>query len=581
MFALALATYAFCSEPHRIVVDRFVPNEMAVYVANADGTGEKPLLQQPGGLDYNASYSTDGSWVVFTSERDGSADLYRVKSDGTGLERLTDNPAYDDQASFSASGRQIAFVSSREGGHANLWIMDSTTHKTKRLTKGLWGDFRPAWSPDDKWIAFSSDRNTPYRTARNRWEQQHLIDIYVIRPDGSGLRRITNSDGACGSPKWSRDGKQLVAYCMTGQDSFDNRPSNPTGKSHLVTIDMANGKMTDLPETPGVKMAPAFVGNDVGYVRKDAASPGIFYASGKAGPSGIVRSPSWSADGSRVVYHKILGNLRLNGKKIWSRDPDFEFRLASEVPTFNRTGDQYLASQNVKGFWVLNAVDAKTGQERLIYRKERASAMGGDWSPNGDSVVFGLGIFLTSRDMGAQVAMVNADGTGFRQLTSGANNNAFPSFSPDGKQIVYRTHGPEGMGLRVMNLADNSIRNLTSAYDNFAQWSPRGDLILFSRQVDLAFQLFTIHPDGTGLRQITNAPGNHGHAVWSPDGETILFLSARMGFKDEVIYLDGQQPQGEMFVMRYDGTRVRQLTDNQWEDGTPSWQPETKVQSRR
>jgi len=49
-----------------------------------------------------------------------------------------------------------------------------------------------------------------------------------------------------------------------------------------------------------------------------------------------------------------------------------------------------------------------------------------------------------------------------------------------------------------------------------------------------------------------------------------------MGFKDEVAYTDAPQPYGELFVMRYDGTRVQQLTDNQWEDGTPAWQPATR-----
>src|SRR5271168_3561858 len=71
-----LATLVFGAEPNRIVVDRFVPNEIALYIAKADGTDEKPLLQQPGGLDYNAAYSADGNWVAFTSERNGSADLY-------------------------------------------------------------------------------------------------------------------------------------------------------------------------------------------------------------------------------------------------------------------------------------------------------------------------------------------------------------------------------------------------------------------------------------------------------------------------------------------------------------------------
>jgi hypothetical protein len=48
---------------------------------------------------------------------------------------------------------------------------------------------------------------------------------------------------------------------------------------------------------------------------------------------------------------------------------------------------------------------------------------------------------------------------------------------------------------------------------------------------------------------------------------------AQVGFKDEVLHTDGApQPYGEIFVMHYDGTQVEQLTDNQWEDGGPTWQ---------
>src|SRR5215831_7377625 len=110
---LLLPAFAFAAEINQIAVDRFLPNKVSLYVANADGTSERLLLQQPSGLDYNAAYSADGKTVVFTSERDGSAELYTVRSDGTGIQRLTDNPAFDDQAFFSPDGRRIVFVSTR------------------------------------------------------------------------------------------------------------------------------------------------------------------------------------------------------------------------------------------------------------------------------------------------------------------------------------------------------------------------------------------------------------------------------------------------------------------------------------
>lgn len=204
------------------------------------------------------------------------------------------------------------------------------------------------------------------------------------------------------------------------------------------------------------------------------------------------------------------------------------------------------------------------------------------WSPDGRKIVFGMGRFV--RFTGAeksndpkhgddQVGVVNADGSEFDVITSGPNSNAFPSFSPDGKLIVYRTNGPDGEGLRIMNIEDRSVTVLTNDYDNFPVWSPRGDLIEFTRKVGQYFEVFTIQPDGKNVTQLTYTRGNDTHASWSPDGERIVFTSSRMGFKDEALYTGAAQPYGEIFVMKYDGTQVEQLTDNQWEDGGPAWQP--------
>src|SRR4051812_42820893 len=97
--------------PQQITVTRVFPQpgQIGVFIANADGSDEHPLLS-PADIDYDAAWSADGQSIVFTSERGGSADLYRVRSDGSGLERLTDSPAYDDQAAFSPDGRRVVFV---------------------------------------------------------------------------------------------------------------------------------------------------------------------------------------------------------------------------------------------------------------------------------------------------------------------------------------------------------------------------------------------------------------------------------------------------------------------------------------
>ena len=80
----------------RIFVDQWSPTQSELFIADADGANPRKLVA---GFerDYNASISDDGEWVVFTSERHGSADIFRVRTNGMELERLTQHQAFDDQ----------------------------------------------------------------------------------------------------------------------------------------------------------------------------------------------------------------------------------------------------------------------------------------------------------------------------------------------------------------------------------------------------------------------------------------------------------------------------------------------------
>ena len=590
---LACVAAAAQAPPQQIFFSRVfpVPKEIGLFIANADGSDEHPL---PGtsDIDYDPAWSPDGGWIAFTSERNGSADLYRMKPDGTSVERLTDSPAYDDQAAFSGDGQQIVFVTTRANGTADLWTLDVRTHRAKALTSGPGGDYRPSWSPDGSWIAFTSDRGTGLPFSRGRWEALQRTEIYLVHPDGSGLRQLTKRGEFCGSPKWSADSHHVIAYCTTAQETMEFRQAVPeSGSTSLVSIDVASGAVSDRASGPGVKMAPAFVGNDIGYIRKDQPS-GIAYASGKSGPRGKVLGAAWSPDGQRVAYHKALNPPTPEttiGPKFWSRLPSYDLRLGGMQPSFDPGGARYASADYVptpEGNHLF-VVDAETQKVTTIFHEPTRSALGPQWSATGDAIVFGIGpfgaffngfhsLFLGKADRvdgGAQIAMIKPDGTGFRELTKGPNNNGFPSLAPDSTRVVYRTFGPDGDGLRVMNLSTGAVTTLTTGYDNFPLWSPRGDLIMFSRVEEGDYEVFTIRPDGTDVRRLTSTPGNDAHMSWSADGEQIVFTSSRMGFKDEVPYTDAPQPYGELFVMRYDGSDVQQLTDNQWEDGTPAWRP--------
>lgn len=108
-----------------MLMNRIGPSSSDLYIANADGSGERKLLQNAV-FEYNASFAPDGPSVVFTSERNGAgqSDIFRARIDGSGVEPLVTGPAVEDAAALSPDGTRLAFVSTRNGYRANIWVLD-------------------------------------------------------------------------------------------------------------------------------------------------------------------------------------------------------------------------------------------------------------------------------------------------------------------------------------------------------------------------------------------------------------------------------------------------------------------------
>jgi serine/threonine protein kinase/Tol biopolymer transport system component len=157
--------------------------------------------------------------------------------------------------------------------------------------------------------------------------------------------------------------------------------------------------------------------------------------------------------------------------------------------------------------------------------------------PVATSVGGGTGqiVFASSRSVVPQLYLVNADGTDLTQLTNMENGACQPSWSPDGKQLVF-----------------------------ISPCLGRGE---FFENIYNESSLYSINADGTGLKQLTVSPGSDFEPAWSPDGKEIAFTSVRGGFR-QIYTLD---------VDSQDITLLTNTTDA-IESSQPSWSPDgTKI----
>ena len=177
-----------------------------VWVIDADGTDEHDVSNDPTGPDIQPAWSPDGSQIVFVKQNfDGTSAIWVMNADGSGQQQLTDAATINVHPNWSPDGAKIAFASDRDGNFEIYSIAPDGSNARRLTFTTTQQEDNPNWSPDGLRLAYDSCVSATYPCPGSPNNE-----IFTMRADGSGRRRLTDDPSIDWNPAWSPDGTQIV-----------------------------------------------------------------------------------------------------------------------------------------------------------------------------------------------------------------------------------------------------------------------------------------------------------------------------------------------------------------------------------
>jgi Tol biopolymer transport system component len=492
-----------------IIYGKITPERYETWVYSLADSSRRLLVDAEGGVF--AIPSPDGKWIAWESVIKGVRTIW-VRNAATGARKQLTTEGYESLPAegrlWSHDSRRLLYVSTRSG-MPNIWSVDIETGKVTQVTSDVRGDFLPVYEPNGSRVAFLSNRGGQ-------------VDVWVVTDTGGQPTRVTDTPADEFRVLWTADGKDVVVLATNARSqlftvSADSGGTTPLTKGDfrtrnfslsedgktiafeheqggdvdIYTMPLSGGTPTMLASSPARDFEPRISpdGKQVLFTSTRNGESDIFIVPSSGGTARALTtttsrddSPRWSPDGKWISFR----SNRSASSELWIMDTAGGNlrKLTSGINViswgvFSSDSKRIAVMATAGKESRVMIYDVATGASRSLPGANLSDPM---WSPDDSLLV----VSDISRGFG-HIEIWTASGQKVRRLTTGEKSYARgPSFSPDGKQVIWMNYefATDYYDLVLSPVEGGPIRRLTQlkGYVDDYEWVRPSRTVVVSGQ---------------------------------------------------------------------------------------------------